>query len=171
VRGCIHVYTGEGKGKTTAALGLALRAAGAGLAVFIAQFMKLGEYSEIEALKRFGGAVALEQFGTGRFVRGRPEADDLAAAGRGMARVREVFEGGRHDVVVLDEVNVALAGGIIAAADLFDLLEARPAHVEVVLTGRGAPPALVERADLVTEMKMVKHYFQQGIPARKGIEK
>lgn len=169
--GYVHVYTGDGKGKTTAAIGLAVRAAGAGLRVFIAQFMKLGEYAELEALKRFGDAVTIEQFGTGRFVRGKPEAADLEAARRGMARIRAAFAEGRCGLIVLDEANVALASGIIPEAELFDLIDARPEGVEMVLTGRGATPGLIAKADLVTEMKMVKHYYQRGVPARRGIEK
>ena len=171
MKGYIHVYTGDGKGKTTAALGLALRAAGAGLKVFIAQFMKRGDYSEIKALERFGDGVTVEQYGLGRFIRGNPDPADIDAARKGMERVREIFAAGRHQVVILDEANVAAACGLFSPVDLLKLVDAKPDEVEVVLTGRNAAPEILARADLVTEMKMVKHYYQQGVPARTGIEK
>ena len=171
MKGYVHVYTGDGKGKTTAALGLALRAAGAGLKVFIAQFMKLGDYSEIKALERLGGGVTVEQYGIGRFIRGNPDPADIDAARRGLERVRQVFAAGCHRVVILDEANTAAACGLFAPVDLLDLVNARPDEVELVLTGRNAAPEIVARADLVTEMKMVKHYYQAGVAARVGIEK
>jgi cob(I)alamin adenosyltransferase len=171
MQGYVHVYTGDGKGKTTAALGLALRAAGAGLRVFIAQFLKRGDYGEIKALKRFRDLIAVEQYGTGRFIRGSPGPEDIAAARRGLERVREVIAAGHHAVVILDEANVACACGLFAPADLLDLITARPQGVEVVLTGRNAAPEIIAGADLVTEMKMVKHYYQVGVAARVGIEK
>ena len=171
MKGYIHVYTGDGKGKTTAALGLALRAAGAGLKVFIAQFMKLGDYSEIKALERFGDGVTVEQYGLGRFIRGNPDPADIDAARKGMERVREIFAAGRHRVVILDEANVAAACGLFSPVDLLELVNAKPDEVEVILTGRNAAPEILARADLVTEMKMVKHYYQAGVAARVGIEK
>ena len=171
MKGYIHVYTGDGKGKTTAALGLALRAAGAGLKVFIAQFMKLGDYSEIKALERFGDGVTVEQYGLGRFIRGNPDPADIDAARKGIARVREIFTAGRHQVVILDEANVAAACGLFSPVDLLELVNAKPDEVEVILTGRNAAPEILARADLVTEMKMVKHYYQAGVAARVGIEK
>jgi cob(I)alamin adenosyltransferase len=170
-KGYVHVYTGDGTGKTTAAIGLAVRAAGAGLAVYIAQFMKRGEYAEVRALERLGGAVRLEQFGTGRFVRGAPDEAEREAGRRGLEAVRRVLRAGRHAVVVLDEANVAAACGILSEEELLDLIARRPGHVELVFTGRGAPAGLVAAADLVTEMRLVKHYFQQGVAARPGIEK
>jgi cob(I)alamin adenosyltransferase len=171
MKGYIQVYTGDGKGKTTAALGLALRAAGAGLKVFVAQFLKLGDYSEIAALKRMADLITVEQFGCGRFIRGAPEPEDIAAARRGLARVQEIFAAGRHAVVILDEANVAAACGLFAPVDLLDLISARPEGVEVVLTGRNAAAEILARADLVTEMKALKHYYQAGVAARVGIEK
>ena len=171
MKGYIHVYTGDGKGKTTAALGLALRAAGAGLKVFIAQFMKLGDYSELKALERFGDGVTVEQYGLGRFIRGNPDPADIDAARKGIVRVREIFAAGRHQVVILDEANVAAACGLFSPVDLLELVNAKPDEVEVILTGRNAAPEILARADLVTEMKMVKHYYQAGVAARVGIEK
>ena len=170
MKGYIQVYTGDGKGKTTAALGLALRAAGAGLKVFVAQFLKLGDYSEIAALKRMADLITVEQFGLGRFIRGAPEPEDIAAARRGLARVQEVFAAGRHAVVILDEANVAAACGLFSPVDLLDLISVRPEGVEVVLTGRNAAAEILARADLVTEMKALKHYYQAGVAARVGIE-
>lgn len=171
MKGYLQVYTGDGKGKTTAAIGLAVRAAGAGLNVFIAQFMKHGDYSEIEALRRLSDRIAVEQFGTGRFIRGAPAPEDIAAARRGLERVREIFAGGGHDLVILDEANVAAACGLFSPADLLDIVLARPEAVEVVLTGRHAAPEIIARADLVTDMRAAKHYYAGGVAARTGIEK
>jgi len=170
-RGYIHVYTGDGKGKTTAALGLALRAAGAGLNVFIAQFMKLGDYSEIKALKRFADCITVEQFGLGRFIRGNPDPEDIAAARQGLERVRQVFAAGRHQVVILDEANVAASCGLFSPVDILDLINSKPEGVEVVMTGRNAAPEITARADLVTEMRAIKHYYRNGVQARPGIER
>ena len=171
MKGYLQIYTGDGKGKTTAAIGLAVRAAGAGLKVYIAQFMKLGDYGEIAALKRLSDCITVEQFGTGRFIRGNPAPEDIAAARGGIERVRAIFEGRGHQLVVLDEANVAAACGLFSPADLLDLVRARPEGVEVVVTGRRAAPELIAQADLVTEMKAVKHYYQAGVAARVGIEK
>lgn len=169
--GYIQVYTGDGKGKTTAALGLALRAAGAGWRVFFAQFIKQGVYSEIRALQVLADRIQVAQFGRGRFVRGTPDPEDRAAAAAGLAAVREALAGGEYRLVVLDEINVAAALGVVAEGDLLALLDARPPEVELVLTGRRAPAAVLERAHLVTEMRAVKHYYEQGVGARVGIEK
>jgi cob(I)alamin adenosyltransferase len=168
--GMVQVYTGDGKGKTTAAMGLALRAAGAGLRVFVAQFMKSGESSEIAALAVLKPLIALETFGSGRFVRGIPSPEDFASAARGLARVRHVVSLGEHALVILDEANVALSVGILEEDALLDLIAQKPRHVELVFTGRGAPSRLLERADLVTEMRAIKHYFKKGVAARRGIE-
>jgi cob(I)alamin adenosyltransferase len=137
----------------------------------MAQFMKRGDYSEIEALERFGDCVTVEQYGLGRFIRGNPDPEDIGAARKGIERVRAIFAAGRHQLVILDEANVAAACGLFSPVDLLDLLNAKPDGVEVVLTGRNAAPEITARADLVTEMKMVKHYYQQGVSARTGIEK
>lgn len=169
--GYVHVYTGDGKGKTTAALGLALRAAGAGLQVYIAQFIKGRHYCELDALAVHGDRIALEQFGRGCFIHRDPEPEDVEAARRGIERVRSVLEGGAHRLVILDEANVAVTKGLFSVADLLSLIDARPQNVELVITGRGAPPELVDRADLVTEMREVKHYYTSGVRARHGIEK
>jgi cob(I)alamin adenosyltransferase len=168
--GRVQVYTGDGKGKTTAALGLALRAAGAGLKVFIAQFMKGMHYSELDALKRLDDCIEIGQFGSGSFISGEPTPEDVARARAGLAAVREVFAAGRHRLVILDEANIATYFGLFAVDDLLDLIDAKPANVELVITGRRADPRVLDRADLVTEVRAVKHYYERGVEARRGIE-
>ncbi|MFO7931247.1 MAG: cob(I)yrinic acid a,c-diamide adenosyltransferase [Desulfosalsimonas sp.] len=169
-KGYIQVYTGDGKGKTTASLGLSLRAAGAGLRVYIAQFMKKGEYSEIRALHRLSDRITVDQFGTGRFIRGKPDPKDMEAAEKGLAAVYEAMRSGTYDLVVLEEANVAYGAGVLTEKDLLDVIEAKPEGVELVFTGRGGAPAVMEKADLITEMTPVRHYFEDGVPARTGIE-
>jgi len=171
MKGYIQVYTGNGKGKTTAALGLAIRAAGAGLKVFIAQFNKKGDYSEIKALKRFADLITVEQYGLGRFTDGKPLPEDIEAARKGLKRVKSILSAGEYQVVVLEEANVATKYGLFSVQDLLSVMLAKPDTVELVITGRGASPRIIENADLVTEMKEVKHYYQKGIRARIGIEK
>jgi len=171
MKGYIQVYTGNGKGKTTAALGLAIRAAGAGLKVFIAQFIKMGEYSEIKALERFNDLITVEQFGTGRFIKGKPSASDIDAARKGLERIKAVFVSNQHNVVIMEEANVAAKLGLLSIEDMLEIMAEKPENVELVITGRGADSRIIEKADLVTEMKEVKHYFQKGVKARIGIEK
>jgi cob(I)alamin adenosyltransferase len=171
MRGFVQVYTGDGKGKTTAALGLALRAAGAGLKVFIGQFIKMGDYSEIKALERFPDLIHVEQFGLGRFVGGKPSPSDIDAARSGMQRVREVMASGEYQMIILEEANVAVKYGLFGVQELLGIVIGKPADMEMVITGRGAAPRIIEAADLVTEMKVVKHYFEKGVRARVGIEK
>lgn len=169
-RGCVQVYTGDGKGKTTAAVGLAVRALGAGLSVYFGQFCKAGEYAEIAALRRLGGRLTVEQFGCDSFIVGPPSAADLQAAAEGLAAAGVALSGGAYDVVILDELMTAVLLRVVGEADVLSLIETRPQHVELVLTGRGACEAIVSRADLVTAMRAIKHYYDQGVPARKGIE-
>lgn len=171
MKGFVQVYTGDGKGKTTAAIGLAVRAAGAGLKVYLAQFMKLGHYSETTALARFSDLITVEQFGLGRFIQGKPSAGEIAAAQKGLEKVKTVLAGGEHKLVILDEANVAVMTGLFSARDLLELIAAKPEDTELVLTGRGAPDEIIEAADLVTEMKAVRHYYSKGVQARVGIEK
>jgi len=170
-KGYTQVYTGNGKGKTTAAIGLAVRAAGAGLKVFIAQFIKMGDYSEIKALKRFSDLITVEQFGLGRFTNGKPTPEDIKAAQKGLERVRSVVAADEYKIVILEEANVAVMLGLFAVQDLLKIIINKPHDMELVITGRGASPRIIENADLVTEMKPIKHYFQKGVPARVGIEK
>jgi cob(I)alamin adenosyltransferase len=171
MKGYIQVYTGNGKGKTTAAIGLAVRTVGAGGNVFIGQFLKSGDYSEMNALRKMDKQVTVEHYGLGRFVSGRPTAEDIKAGIRGYERVCQVIEKGEHDLVILDEGNVAVKYHLFSENDLLHLFDKKPDHVEVVVTGRGASPRVMEKADLVIEMKAVKHYFQKGVRARVGIEK
>ena len=170
-KGYTQVYTGNGKGKTTAAIGLAIRAAGAGLKVFIAQFIKMGEYSEIKALKRFSDLITVEQFGLGRFTNGLPKPEDIQAAQKGLERVKSVMATDDYNIIILEEANVAVKLGLFAVQDLLKIIINKPHDMELVITGRGASPRIIETADLVTEMKPIKHYFQKGVPARVGIEK
>ncbi|OCC14540.1 Cob(I)alamin adenosyltransferase [Dissulfuribacter thermophilus] len=169
-RGFIHVYTGNGKGKTTAALGLGIRALGAGLKVLLVQFLKKGDFSEI----RFLGSqpnIEIRQFGTGKFVKGRPSKEDVEEAERGIKEIKDLLNSGKFDVVILDEANIAVKYGLIDLETIIDLIEARPKGTEIILTGRGADPKIIELADLVTEMQEIKHYFKKGVYARIGIEK
>jgi len=167
----IHIYTGNGKGKTTAALGLAIRTVGAGGNVFIGQFLKSGDYSEINALKKMGDQVTVEHYGLGQFVKGQPTSDDIEAGMKGYRRVTEVIEKGEFDLIILDEANIAVKYNIFSENDLLDLFEKKPDHVELVITGRDATPKVMERADMVIEMKEIKHYYHKGVKARRGIEK
>ena len=171
MQGRVQVYTGDGKGKTTAALGLAVRAVGAGLRVVIFQFMKQGRYSEINTLERFGDRLQVHQFGTGRWVGGNPDAKDVAAAAKGIEALKGALTSGDFDLVIADEANVAAHCGLIPVDTLVSLMDLRQSHTELVITGRHAHPRVVEQADLVTEMIAVKHYFSQGVRARTGIEK
>jgi cob(I)alamin adenosyltransferase len=170
-QGYIQIYTGDGKGKTTAALGLALRAVGAGLRVYIAQFIKSGDYSEIKALSRYADCITVEQFGLGRFIKGSPSAEDVTAAENGLQAIYRAFEAGEHQVVIMEEGNVAAACGLFPVDAILAVMDNKPRSVELVITGRGADPRVIARADLVTEMKAVKHYYQAGVAARAGIEK
>ena len=170
MQGLVQVYTGDGKGKTTAALGLALRAAGAGLRVYIGQLIKNAAYSELTALQRLADHITIAQFGRGCCLLTEPGQADIDAARQGLERIGQVLASGRFAVVIADEANVAVALGLISEDDLLALIARKPPQVELVLTGRGAPPAVMDRADLVTEMRSIKHYYDQGILARKGIE-
>jgi len=170
-KGYVQVYTGDGKGKTTAALGLALRASGHGMRTYIGQFMKGQHYGELEALREHP-TITIEQYGDVRCIRREEVAPEhVAQARRGLERAREAMLSGRYDIVVLDEVNMAIWFGLLTVEEVLAFLDQRPEHVEVILTGRRAPPELIGRADLVTEMREVKHYYQQGVLAREGIER
>ncbi len=169
-KGYIHIYTGNGKGKTTAALGLALRAVGAGLKVFIGQFMKKRICSEHKALERFKDLITIKQYGTG-FLRSKiPTPSEKASAKKGLEDVKKALLSGQYDMVMLDEVNIAVHYGLISADDVLGLLNKKPPETEVIITGRYANEKLIRKADLVTEMKEIKHYFKQGVKARRGIE-
>ena len=170
MQGFVQVYTGDGKGKTTAALGLALRAAGAGLKVYIGQFIKNADYSELSTLHRLADCITVQQFGRGCFLLTEPCQADIDAAQAALAAIGTVLASGAFALVIADEINVACALGLINDQDILNLMARRPAGVELVLTGRGAPASVLARADLVTEMRSIKHYYEQGVLARKGIE-
>jgi cob(I)alamin adenosyltransferase len=173
IQGRIQVYTGNGKGKTTAALGLALRAAGRGRRTFFGQFLKGQEYGELEAAKRLSPEIKIRQFGRDTFIHVKDQADeeDIRQAREGLQACREAMLSGDYHIVVLDEINVAIYFKLISEQEIHAFLDLRPPAVEVVCTGRYAPDSLIERADLVTEMQEVKHYYAQGVRARDGIEK
>lgn len=170
MKGYVQVYTGNGKGKTTASIGLALRAAGAGLKVYIVQFMKKGDYSEIKGLSTFEN-ITVEQYGMGKFVRGNPSVEEKAAGSLGYQKLCDLLKNNEHDIVIAEEGNVAVKCGLISEEQLLALIDMKPPNVELVITGRGALPSVMDRADLVTEMKEIKHYYKQGVMARVGIEK
>jgi cob(I)alamin adenosyltransferase len=170
-KGYIQVYTGDGKGKTTAAIGLAVRAAGAGLKVFIGQFIKGMDYAELHSLKRFDDLITLKQYGSGCFITGEPSDQDRKLAQAGLAESKAIVTSGEYDLVILDEINVAHYFELVSTKDILSVIYIKPDHVELVFTGRRAPRELIDRADLVTEMREIKHYYQQGVEARVGIEK
>lgn len=170
-KGLVQVYTGDGKGKTTAALGLAMRAIGKGFKVFMVQFLKGRHYGELETAKRISDSFEVVQSGLDSFVKkGEPTEDDLRLARRGLELAREAIMCGDYDIVILDEVNVAVELGVLSVADVLPLIDGRPEGVELVLTGRYAPDEFCSRADLITEMKNVRHCFDNGVPMREGIE-
>lgn len=171
-RGLLMVYTGNGKGKTTAALGLALRAIGHGQRVYMLQFMKGDDkYGEIQAAKRYLPPLTIVQSGLPSFVtKGSPSEEDLALAGRGVALAREALSSGRYDLVILDEINVALEWGLVTLDDVTGIIRARPPELDLVLTGRYAHQAVIDAADLVSEVREVKHHYREGVRARAGVE-
>ncbi len=169
-KGYIHVYTGPGKGKTTAALGLGLRAAGAGLKVHMLQFMKGRRYSELDALESIPG-FTISQHGRDEFVnKENPEQVDIDLAQQGFAYAKEIIKKGMYDMVILDEINVAVDFNLIDVHDVLKLVEGKPEKLELVLTGRYAHPEIVKIADYVTEMLEIKHPYSLGVKARKGVD-
>lgn len=170
MKGYIQIYTGNGKGKTTAAIGLTLRAVGAGKKVFFAQFVKGQVYSEIKALQQYAPAVVVKQYGLDCFIVKQPTQEDIDVARRGLQEVSEVIISGQYDVVVLDEANIAIFYNLFSAKELIDVLKRKPVETEIIITGRYAVPELIEIADLVTEMQEIKHYYNKGVEARVGIE-
>jgi cob(I)alamin adenosyltransferase len=170
-QGHIQVYTGDGKGKTTCAFGLALRAVGQGFQVYFIQFLKGQDTGEIRAAQRLAPELTLRGFGRPVLVNLKnPAPEDLALAREALNLARQVIAAGDHDLVILDEINVAMAYNLIPVGEVLEMVRRRPAHVEVVLTGRAAPPEIIEAADLVTEMVPRKHYWEAGVKARRGIE-
>jgi cob(I)alamin adenosyltransferase len=172
-QGLIQVYTGSGKGKTTAALGLALRAAGHGMRTYFGQFLKGQPTGEIAALERVAPLIRIEQFGRRGFIRVTegPEDEDVERARQGLRKCLEAMLSGEYRIVVFDEVNTAVHLKVLEEREVLDVLDRKPPEVEAVLTGRYAPQAFLDRADLVTEMKDIKHYGDRGVRAREGIER
>lgn len=168
-KGYVHLYTGNGKGKTTAAFGLALRAACAGLNVYIGQFVKGMEYSEVK-VQDFIPNIKIEQYGRDCFIEVEPEEEDFKCAEVGFEKMREAVGSKKYDVIIMDEITVALYYKLVELEEVLDLIKNRDKSIEVIMTGRNAPKELQEIADLVTEMKEIKHYYQKGVMAREGIE-
>lgn len=169
-QGYIQVYTGNGKGKTTAALGLALRSYGAGKRIYIGQFIKGKYYSELDSIKKCLNKIKLRQYGLDCFIVNQPEEKDVIAAQKGLQEMKDIIQSGEYDLVIMDELNIALYYKLFEVDQVLEILKSKPKHVEIVITGRFAHEKILEIADLVTEMKEVKHYFQNGIEARLGIE-
>ncbi len=170
MKGYVQVYTGDGKGKTSAALGLALRATGAGIKVFIGQFVKGMKYSELNSLGKLSDQITIKQYGRDCFIEKEPELEDIKAAKQGLEEIKHVLSSGRYGLVILDEANIATYYRLFSVEDLLEVIEGRHESVEVIITGRKADPQVIERAELVTEMKEIKHYYRNGIEARLGIE-
>lgn len=169
-KGYIHVYTGNGKGKTTAALGLSLRAIFAGKKVFFGQFIKGMDYSELES-QRYLPNFKIQQFGRDCFIYNNPTDEDIRMAKEGLEICKRILNSHEYDIVVLDEINIATYYRLLDPDDIIDILKSREPKIEVILTGRYADEKIIEFADLVTEMKEIKHYYYKGVEARKGIEK
>ena len=165
----IQVYTGNGKGKTTAALGLAIRAAGAGRKVYIGQFIKGLEYCELKSLKKFKN-IKVEQFGRGCFIKRKPAQKDIDLACAGLKKVWAIAGNKKFTLIILDEINVALDLKLLECREVLRLIKSFPKKTELVLTGRNAPQEIIKIADLVSEIREVKHYYCQGQTARRGIE-
>lgn len=171
-KGYVHIYTGNGKGKTTAALGLALRAAGAGLKTYIAQFMKVYPYSELNSLKLLSDCIIIEQFCGDEFVYKRqlPDENEIKKAVNGLNKAKTMMKSDEYDLIILDEVLVSIYFKLLTVEQLIEIINEKPVNVELILTGRYCPEILYEKADLITEMKEIKHYYSKGITSRKGIE-
>ncbi|MBW2092428.1 MAG: cob(I)yrinic acid a,c-diamide adenosyltransferase [Deltaproteobacteria bacterium] len=170
--GYIHIYTGDGKGKTSAALGLAFRALGRGLKVYITQFMKAEKSSgEHFAAKAFDKQLVIKPMGLPGFILpGKSRPEDRQMARKALAEAKTAMKSHEYDVIILDEINVAVSFSLLEVKDVMDFLAIKPPHVELILTGRNAHPDIIEKADLVSDVKQVKHYLQEGIKARKGVE-
>ena len=171
-KGFIQIYTGNGKGKTTAAIGQAVRAAGFGLKSYIVQFMKEFPYNEQKSLKHLTELITIEQFAGDDFVYKKepPGKIEIDKAHRGLAKAKAKMLSGKYDMIILDEVCVSIYFGLFSDEEILTFMKQKPENVELILTGRYCPDKLLDKADLVTEMKEIKHYYQDGITARKGIE-
>ncbi len=170
--GFVQVYTGNGKGKTTAALGLALRAAGSGLKSYIAQFMKEFPYNELNSLKHLSNWIIIEQFGGDGFVYKKepPGEEEIRKVKNGLNKAKEKMLSGEYDIIILDEACVSIYFNLLTVDDILDFIKLKPQQVEIVITGRYCPQEIIDVADLVTEMKEIKHYYEKGVISRRGIE-
>jgi cob(I)alamin adenosyltransferase len=169
-KGYIHVYTGNGKGKTTSAIGLGIRATGAGLKAHMLQFMKGRKYNELVTLDKTQG-FTYSQHGRDEFVnKDNPEQVDIELAQEGFKHAKELIKSNKYNMIILDEINVAIDFNLISLEDFIKFIEEKPEELELVLTGRYAHPEIQKIADYVTEMLEIKHPYQQGIEARKGID-
>ena len=171
-KGYVQVYTGNGKGKTTAALGLAFRAMGCGLKTYIGQFMKGQKYSELDAVKKVSGFITIEQYGKNQFTytQDPPDPENIKMSKAGLTKARTAILSGKYNIIILDEINTAYFFHLITIDEMLQLIKDKPYGVELVFTGRYAPKQLIYAADLVTEMVEVKHYYKKNIPSRDGIE-
>ena len=172
-KGYVQVYTGNSKGKTTAALGLAFRAMGRGLKTYIGQFMKGQHYGELEAAKMVHPYITIEQYGKDTFIhiQNPPQGENVRRERKGLARAIAAMLSGEYNVVVFDEIITAHYFGLVSLEDMLEITANKPDGVEIVFTARYAPPEVIAAADLVTEMVEVKHYYQNGVEAREGIER
>lgn len=170
-KGLVQVYFGEGKGKTSAAVGVAFRAAGYGLRSYVIQFMKKSQVGEMKAAEKLRPLVEIEQFGRDVFVTADAiTQEDKNLANAGLEKARRLLKDSQHDLIILDEINVALYYKLVSLEDMVDIIKHKPDEVELILTGRWAPKQVIELADLATEMVEVKHPYRDGIKARKGID-
>jgi len=169
-KGMVHIYTGNGKGKTTAAVGLGIRALGAGLKVYMIQFVKgviSNEFKVLSSLNDF----TFVQFGRGVFIsKNSVEKIDVDIAHKGFSHAREVISSGLYDMVILDEINIAIDYGLLSLSEVLDLIKSKPEHVELVLTGRNAPSELIEHGDIVSEILDIKHPYSRGVSNRRGVD-
>ncbi|MDD2446157.1 MAG: cob(I)yrinic acid a,c-diamide adenosyltransferase [Tissierellia bacterium] len=168
-KGYIHIYTGNGKGKTTAAFGLAVRALLSGKRVYIGQFVKDMKYNETKLEEHFDNIV-IKQLGRGCFITNEPNEEDIKAAKIGLEECNQALSSGEYDLVILDEITIALLYKLFHVSDVIEVLKSKAYSTEVVLTGRYAPEELIDIADLVTDMVEVKHYYTQGVLSRDGID-
>lgn len=168
-KGYVHIYTGNGKGKTTAAFGVALRSVMTGRQVYVGQFIKGMKYSEV-GLEALVDNLRVEQYGLECFIERDPTPEDHEKVAEGFKKALEILKSGKYDLVILDEIFIAYHYKMLDLADLKTLITEKHPEVEVIMTGRYCPEALYELADLVTEMKEIKHYYQQGVLSRRGID-
>lgn len=173
VKGYFQVYTGSAKGKTTAALGLAFRAAGHGMKTYIGQFLKGQDYGELRTAKLLTDYITIEQYGNESFIHAQdtPKEEDIKMARKGLVKAREAMLSGEYDIVVFDEINVAYHLNLISLEELMGIINSKPEKVEIIFTGRHAPVEIIKIADLATEMIEVKHYYKDDVKSRVGIEK